>query len=50
MRKQIERLKQRLAGSGVYVEGPHANYDLADYLISNGIVTAADLSRLESQR
>lgn len=50
VRKQIERLKQRLAGTGIYVEGPHANYDLADYLIGNGIVTAADGSRLESRR
>ena len=46
VRKQLERLKERLAGNGVYFEGPHANYDLADHLIGNGLLSPTDLSRL----
>ena len=46
VRKQVERLKERLAHSGVYFEGPQANYDLADHLIGNGLLTPADLERL----
>lgn len=50
VRKQVERLKQRMAGSGVYCEGPTANYDLADYLINNGLLGPADLGRLRRHR
>ncbi len=46
VRKQIERLKDRLAAHEHYFEGPQANYDLADHLVGQGVVTAADLSRL----
>ena len=46
VRKQIERLKARAARVGVYLEGPHANDDLADHLITNGLLTTADLERL----
>ncbi len=49
VRKQIERLKDRLAAHGLYFDGPQANYDLADYLVGQGVVTAADLSRLEGR-
>jgi len=50
VRKQIERLKQRLAGLGVYFEGPQANFDLADHLIGNGLLCPADLDRLSARR
>ncbi len=50
VRKQIERLKDRLARSGVYFEGPHANYDLADHLIGHGLLVPADLQRLLTRR
>lgn len=46
VRKRIERLRSRLARTGMYCDGPQANYDLADHLISNGILSPADLSRL----
>lgn len=46
VRKQVERLKARLARAGVYCEGPQANYDLADHLINNGLLSPTDLVRL----
>jgi hypothetical protein len=46
VRRQVDRFKERLAGASLYFDGPHANYDLIDYLISNGIIGPADLSRL----
>lgn len=46
VRKQIERLKERLVTTGIYFEGPQANYDLADHLIGNGVITRSDLDRL----
>jgi hypothetical protein len=46
VRKQMERLKERSARAGVYFEGPHANYDLADHLVANGLLVPADLARL----
>jgi hypothetical protein len=46
VRKQMERLKQRAARTGVYFDGPHANYDLADYLVVNGLLNPDDLGRL----
>ncbi|HEV2759194.1 MAG TPA: hypothetical protein VGV86_06450 [Acidimicrobiales bacterium] len=49
VRKQIERLKQRLARSGAYFEGPQANYDLADHLIGSGLLSPADLDRLPAR-
>lgn len=49
VRKQIERLKGRLARGGVYFEGPQANYDLADHLIGNGLLSPADLDRLPAR-
>ena len=46
VRRQVDRFKERLARSSLYFDGPHANYDLIDYLISNGIIGPSDLSRL----
>jgi hypothetical protein len=46
VRKQIERLKERASRISVYFEGPHANYDLADYLVANGLLVPDDLARL----
>ena len=46
VRKQLERLKERLAAAGTYFEGPQANFDLADHLILNGLLTPDDLERL----
>lgn len=47
VRKQVERLKDRLARTGAYFDGPQANYDLADYLMDNGLLSPADLERWE---
>ncbi len=47
VRKQIERMKERASRIEVYFEGPHANYDLADYVVANGLLTRDDLARLE---
>jgi hypothetical protein len=49
LRKQIERLKERAARVELYFDGPHANYDLADYLIANGLLVPDDLARLEKK-
>jgi hypothetical protein len=46
VRKQIERLKDRAAKVDVYFEGRHANYDLADHLVANGLLVHDDLERL----
>jgi hypothetical protein len=50
VRKQVERLKQRLSGQGLYFEGPQANFDLADFLIAQGLLGPAQLSRLARRR
>lgn len=46
VRKQVERFKERTARRGLYFEGQHANAELAEYLVGNEILTAADLRRL----
>jgi len=46
VRKQIERLRERCARTGLYFEGQHANHDLADHLVSNGLLIRDDLNRL----
>jgi hypothetical protein len=46
VRKQVERLKDRLARTGFYFEGPQAAFDLADYLITAGLLTPDDLHRV----
>ena len=43
VRKQVERLKDRVAKTGIYFDGPRANDELADHLISNGLLTTEDL-------
>lgn len=43
VRKQIERLKERMARTGLYFEGPRANDELAVHLIDNGLLTVNDL-------
>jgi hypothetical protein len=50
VRKQVERLKRRLSDRGIYLEGPQANYDLADLLIADGLLGPADTSRLGRRR
>lgn len=49
VRKQVERLKERLARNGLYLEGPQANFELADHLISNGLLGPQDLKRLRTR-
>jgi hypothetical protein len=44
VRKHVERVRQRLADSGTFFDGSHAKDDLGQYLIDNGVLTAADLS------
>lgn len=50
VRKQVERLKERAARAGLYFDGPQANYDLADYLLANGLLRPSDLERLPVKR
>ena len=50
VRKQVERFRGRLARLGIYIDGPRANYDLAEFLIGSQLVTAADLTRLDPLR
>jgi hypothetical protein len=47
VRKQVERLKERLARSQLYFQGPRANDELADHLMSSGLMSELDLSFLE---
>ena len=46
----VARLKERLARSGVYFEGAQANYELADYLLGEGLLGSGDLTRLKGRR
>jgi hypothetical protein len=41
---------KRLAGQGLYFEGPQANFDLADFLIAQRLLGPAHLSRLARRR
>ena len=50
MRKQVERLKDRLKRAGRFIEGPQANFELADYLLGNGLLGPSDLARLPPRR
>jgi hypothetical protein len=43
VRKHLERIRLRLADSGTFFEGSHAKDDLGQYLLDNGVLTAADL-------
>jgi hypothetical protein len=46
VRKQIERVRERLAHAGLYFDGPRANYDLAEHLIGNGLLRPDDVEAL----
>lgn len=50
VRKRIERVRAKLTNAGVYVDGPHARFALADVVLDASIVTADDLARLRSPR
>ncbi len=47
VRKQVERIKERMERSGLYFQGLRANDEMAEHLIANGMLTPADLFRLE---
>lgn len=49
VRKQVERVKERLARNGLFLEGAHANHDLAEHLIDNGFLGTADLTLLDDR-
>ncbi len=44
MRKQVERLRTRLSRQGPPLEGPRANYDLAEYLLAHKVIGPDDLA------
>ncbi|HEX3424959.1 MAG TPA: hypothetical protein VHT30_02440 [Acidimicrobiales bacterium] len=44
VRKHLERVRQRMAESGMFFDGTHAKDDLGQYLIDNGVLTAEDLA------
>jgi hypothetical protein len=47
VRKHLERIRQRLADSGTFFAGSHAKDDLGQYLLDNGVLTAADLALVD---
>ncbi len=47
VRKHLERVRQRLAESGMFFSGPHAKDELGQYLVDNGVLTPADLSAVD---
>lgn len=47
VRKHLERIRQRLADSGTFFDGSHAKDDVGQYLMDNGVLTAADLSEVD---
>jgi hypothetical protein len=49
VRKQVERLKDRLARAGFYLQGPRANDDLAEHLTTSGLISQLSLSRLKEE-
>ena len=51
VRKAVERVSARFANKqDLYFDGAQANYDLAAHLISTGVLTGADLSRLAGRQ
>jgi hypothetical protein len=50
VRKHLERVRRRLADSGTVFNGSHAKDDVGQYLIDNGVLTAADLSAVDRAR
>jgi hypothetical protein len=49
VRKQVERLKERFTRSGLYFQGPRANDELAEHLLSAGLFSELSLDRLASE-
>lgn len=47
VRRRIEHIREKLKGIEVYIEGPHAQKDLAAYVLDRGLITPADLERLD---
>lgn len=43
VRKQMERLKERLSRQGPAFEGKRANYDLAEYLLANQVISPDEI-------
>lgn len=50
VRKHVERVRQRMAASGMFFSGTHAKDDLGQYLLDNGLLTADDLAAIEQGR
>jgi hypothetical protein len=49
VRKQVERLKERLARAGFYLQGPRANDELAEHLTTSGLISQLSLTRLKEE-
>ena len=47
VRKQVERIKKRMADSGLHFEGQRAKDEMAEHLTANGFIGRDDLPRLE---
>ena len=43
---RIERLRERLQEIEVYIEGPEARHELANYVLDMGALTPADFARI----
>ena len=50
VRKQIERLKERFARTGLYFEGAHANNELARHLVDNGLLRVEHLTLIRTRQ
>ena len=50
VRRRIERVREALAGQGVYTDGPQARYDLTDFLLEHRIVRPSHLALLDQHR
>ncbi len=50
LRRQVDRLKERLVRSGLYFEGAQAKVQLGEYLVDNGVIVQDDLQRLRGTR
>ena len=44
VRKRVERLRIRLSRNGPPLEGPRANYDMAEYLLAQKVIGPDDLT------
>lgn len=47
VRKRIERVRARLREHGIYIDGSNARWDLARFVLAQGIIGPADLERLQ---